>query len=221
MNQVGFSLTCCQISAAQLFFFSFTQRNDSHEKDETTESQQEAGGAAPAIIEGQLFINVSPPAAGWSVTRGVAPAGNCLRSRSYDRNLDKCLGLGSSGRMLSCPVRLNESAAQVPPPPPPPPRVTSFAEIARSKRRNGPVGGSPSLKASADVLSSTHSHSSVDCCPIPERHVESEVRGCSPVMFSRCYSHAGVERHLKGRALAEGASRLTAPQQGPFSCARS
>lgn len=164
------------------------------------------------MIEGQVYVNISPPVVGQGVIGGSASSGSRPRSRSYDRNLDKSPSprLGSLERMLSCPVRLSEGAA---PAPPPPPRVTSFAEIARSKRRNGGAGGSPSMKAAADPFSSTystHSHSSVDFSPIPEQHVESESLALSPVPFSRCYSQGSIERHLEGaretRAKAEGTS---------------
>lgn len=103
-----------------------------------------------------MYVNISPPV-------GAASAGARLRSRSYDRNLDKAPQprLGSLERMLSCPVRLSEGST---PGPPPPPRVTSFAEIARNKRKNG---GSPSQKNSVEA-SSVHSHSSGEFSPILE-----------------------------------------------------
>lgn len=140
----------------------------------------------------------------------MASSGSRPRSRSYDRNLDKSSSprLGSLERMLSCPMRLSEGATSAPPPPP---RVTSFAEIARSKRRNGGAGGSPSLKAAADPFCSTystHSHSSVDFSPILEQHVEGDSHNLSPAPFTRCYSQGSIERHLEGaretRAKAEG-----------------
>ncbi|MCI4392360.1 hypothetical protein PGIGA_G00145030 [Pangasianodon gigas] len=108
------------------------------------------------VIEGQVYVNISPPVGGASV-------GARLRSRSYDRNLDKTPQprLGSLERMLSCPVRLSEGSTTGPPPPP---RVTSFAEIARNKRKNG---GSPSQKSSVEA-SSVHSHSSGEFSPIHE-----------------------------------------------------
>lgn len=177
--------------------------DDLEEEEEQQKKDQHAAGgaeAAPAVIEGQVYVNVSPP----MVTRGVIGGGASTagrpRSRSYDRNLDKSPSprLGSLERMLSCPVRLSENAVQTPPPPP---RVTSFAEIARSKRRNGGAGGSPSLKAAPDPFSSTystHSHSSVDFSPIPEQHVEADSQDLSPVPFTRCYSHGSIERHLEG-----------------------
>ncbi|XP_029365978.1 iporin isoform X2 [Echeneis naucrates] len=184
---------------------------EDEEKKKRKENQQAAGGSeAAAVIEGQVYVNVSPPVDGRGVIGGGAPSGSRPRSRSYDRNLDKSPSprLGSLERMLSCPVRLSEGGA---PAPPPPPRVTSFAEIARSKRRNGGMVGSPSLKATADPFSSTystHSHSSVDFSPILEQRVEVDSQSLSPVPFTRCYSQGSIERHLDGardtRAKAEG-----------------
>ncbi|XP_071339907.1 AP-4 complex accessory subunit RUSC2 isoform X2 [Trachinotus anak] len=186
--------------------------NDGEDEEEKKkENQQAASGAEAApVIEGQVYVNISPPVVGRGVIGGGAASGSRPRSRSYDRNLDKSPSprLGSLERMLSCPVRLSEGAA---PAPPPPPRVTSFAEIARSKRRNGGTGGSPSLKAAADPFSSTystHSHSSVDFSPILEQRVEIDSQSLSPVPFTRCYSQGSIERHLDGaretRAKAEG-----------------
>ncbi|KAF4074788.1 hypothetical protein AMELA_G00243210 [Ameiurus melas] len=112
------------------------------------------------VIEGQVYVNVSPPVGGASV-------GARLRSRSYDRNLDKTPQprLGSLERMLSCPVRLSEGSSEGSSPGlPPPPRVTSFAEIARNKKK---TGGSPSQKSGAEA-SSVHSHSSGEFSPILE-----------------------------------------------------
>lgn len=190
-----------------LFIFLVIQQDDDDDddddKDEEKKKNQQGAKAGP-VIEGQVYVNISPPLSG----RGVigASAGSRPRSRSYDRNLDKSPSprLGSLERMLSCPVRLSEGAAATPPPPP---RVTSFAEIARSKRRNGGAGGSPSVKAASDAVSS-HSHSSVDFSPIPEQRVEADSQALSPVPFTRCYSQGSIERHLEGgretRAKAEG-----------------
>ncbi|KAM9821466.1 AP-4 complex accessory subunit RUSC2 isoform 2-T3 [Syngnathus typhle] len=105
-------------------------------EDEDEEAADEPDAPADLL---QVYVNVSPP-------QDEQDAGR-LRSRSYDRNLDKSPGPhpGSLERMLSCPVRLNDGGgALAEPPPAPPPRVTSFAEMARSKRRHG---SSPSLKA--------------------------------------------------------------------------
>ncbi|XP_047237353.1 AP-4 complex accessory subunit RUSC2 isoform X2 [Girardinichthys multiradiatus] len=207
-----------------------SQRDEDDEKAKEEEKrkkkgdQQDAGGseAAPAIIEGQVYINISPPMAQRSIFGVGAPSGSRPRSRSYDRNLDRCPSpqLGSLERMLSCPVRLSESAAQATTPPPPPPRVTSFAEIARSKRRQGSAGGSPLMKAAADPFSSTystHSHSSVDFSPILEQRVESISPVVSPVRFTRCYSQGSIEQQLEGakesQTKAEGA--LSSSSESP------
>ncbi|XP_016524629.1 iporin isoform X1 [Poecilia formosa] len=193
-----------------------SRRDDDDDDDEDDENEEktkknggqqdaEAAGVAPSVIEGQVYVNISPPMAQRSIIGGSgAPSGGRPRSRSYDRNLDRCPSprLGSLERMLSCPMRLSDGAAQAAtPPPPPPPRVTSFAEIARSKRRHGGAGGSPSTKAAADPFSSTystHSHSSVDFSPILEQRVESVSPAALPVRFTRCYSQGSIERHLDG-----------------------
>ncbi|XP_068613344.1 AP-4 complex accessory subunit RUSC2-like [Brachionichthys hirsutus] len=189
------------------------EQDGGEEEEEEEEEDQEAlsgAEAAPAVMEGQVYVNISPPVVGREATVG----GSCLvgrpRSRSYDRNLDKSPTprLGSLERMLSCPVRLSEGAAPALPPPPPL-RVTSFAEIARSKRRNGNAAGSPLLKA--DPFSSTystHSHSSVDFSPIPEHNVDR--RSTSPLPAARCYSQGSIERHpeaaREARSSTEGTS---------------
>ncbi|KAM3610920.1 uncharacterized protein V6R79_010590 [Siganus canaliculatus] len=186
--------------------------DEEDEKVEKKKTQQAAAGdeAAKDMIEGQVYVNISPPMVVRGVVGGGPSTGSRPRSRSYDRNLDKSPSprLGSLERMLSCPVRLSDGAS---PAPPPPPRVTSFAEIARSKRRNGGAGGSPSQKPAADPFSSTystHSHSSVDFSPIPEQRAEIDSHSLTPVPFTRCYSQGSIERHLEGvretRAKAEG-----------------
>ncbi|XP_034728763.1 LOW QUALITY PROTEIN: iporin-like [Etheostoma cragini] len=183
------------------------KENEEEEEEKKTTKASGGAEAAPAVIAGQVYVNISPPVVGQGIIG--ASSGSRPRSRSYDRNLDKSPSprLGSLERMLSCPVRLSEGAAPTPTAPPPP-RVTSFAEIARSKRKNG---GSPLLKAAADPFSSTystHSHSSVDFSPILEQHVEGDSHSLSPVPFTRCYSQGSIERHLEGaretRAKAEG-----------------
>uniref|UniRef100_A0A3Q3X9W5 RUN domain-containing protein n=1 Tax=Mola mola TaxID=94237 RepID=A0A3Q3X9W5_MOLML len=194
-------------------YFLFRQPDEEEEEEkEKKKNQQAAAGTepSPAVIEGQVYVNISPPTVGRGAVGGGASSGSRPRSRSYDRNLDKSPSprLGSLERMLSCPVRLSEGTA---PSPPPPPRVTSFAEIARSKRRNGGAVGSPSLKSAADPFSSTystHSHSSVDFSPILEQHVEVDCENSSPAPFTRCYSQGSIDLHLEGaresRAKAEG-----------------
>ncbi|XP_029574016.1 iporin isoform X1 [Salmo trutta] len=192
-----------------------SQRDEDEDDDEEEErkkrEQQQMGGACSDLnIQGQVYVNISPPV----VDRGPI-GGGTPRSRSYDRNLDKSLPprLGSLERMLSCPVHLSEGAAPLGPPTPP--RVTSFAEIARSKRKNGGSTGSPSLRmvgGCTDPFSSTHSthsHSSADFSPILENLGQGPSHRHS-VPFQRCYSQGSVDRHSPGggaretRATAEG-----------------
>ncbi|XP_048874582.1 AP-4 complex accessory subunit RUSC2-like isoform X2 [Brienomyrus brachyistius] len=146
-----------------------------------------------ATIEGQVYVNVSPPLAG----RVGRP-----RSRSYDQDLDLTRASGTSlaslERMLSCPVRLSEGA--LPTSPPVPPRVTSFAEIARSKRRSGAAtsGSSPFLKSSTEA-SSTNSQSSQEFSPIPELPQLGKSRSLPPLPFSYCCSQTGHDTALQTR----------------------
>uniref|UniRef100_A0A672HHB4 RUN and SH3 domain containing 2 n=1 Tax=Salarias fasciatus TaxID=181472 RepID=A0A672HHB4_SALFA len=181
-------------------YFLFRQQEILEQEEEADVGSETA---QPARIKGQVYVNVSPPMAG----SGGPPAAGRPRSRSYDRNLDKSPSprLGSLERMLSCPMRLSEGAA---PTPPPPPRVTSFAEIARSKRRNIAPGGSPSLKSATDPFSSTYSHSSVEFSPILEQRAEADSQSLSPLLFTRCYSQGSIEPHLEAaketRAKVEG-----------------
>ncbi|XP_059581347.1 AP-4 complex accessory subunit RUSC2 isoform X3 [Alligator mississippiensis] len=107
-----------------------------------------AGEAEGNVIEGQVYVNVSPP----NLNTGRQ------RSRSYDRSLDRSptSRLGSLERMLSCPVKLSESPALALQSSPPK-RVTSFAELAKGRKKNG---ASPPLRTSGD--------SSLEFSPIPE-----------------------------------------------------
>ncbi|XP_044132202.1 iporin isoform X2 [Bufo gargarizans] len=116
-------------------------------------------------IEGQVYVNVSPP--NFNTGR--------QRSRSYDRSLDKSPSnrLGSLERMMSCPVKLSEgqvvhtqgSSHK---------RVTSFLELAKSRKKNG---SSPPLRSSGD--------SSLEFSPIPEYHRDG----------SRTYEHGEFRSH--------------------------
>ncbi|KAG8430919.1 hypothetical protein GDO86_019744 [Hymenochirus boettgeri] len=129
------------------------------------------------IMEGQVYVNVSPP----NVTTGRQ------RSRSYDRSLDKSPStrLGSLERMLSCPVKLSEGQLGQTQESSPK-RVTSFLELAKSRKKNG---SSPPLRNSGD--------SSLEFSPIPEFHRDSsgfsergEFRSHSlpPMSFLHCMS---------------------------------
>ncbi|XP_029437706.1 iporin [Rhinatrema bivittatum] len=123
---------------------------------ETTQGEEDAdcfrdmsqGEDLENAIEGQVYVNVSPP----NLNTGRQ------RSRSYDRSLDRSpsVRLGSLERMLSCPVKLSDSHTtstqdSVPR------RVTSFVELAKSRKKNG---FSPPLRTSGD--------SSLEFSPIPE-----------------------------------------------------
>ncbi|XP_016898650.1 iporin isoform X3 [Cynoglossus semilaevis] len=173
------------------------QNEEDKEKEDEKKKQAEGGtGTSPSVIKGQVYVNTSPLLIGRDVISGGVSSVSRLRSRSYDRNLDKPPSprLGSLERMLSCPVRLSEGAA---PAPPPPPRVTSFAEIARSKRRNGGVGASPPLKTNTEPFyyaHSAHSHPSGDFSPIQEQRLEVDTQCLDPAAFSRCYSNGSMER---------------------------
>ncbi|XP_016321347.1 iporin-like isoform X1 [Sinocyclocheilus anshuiensis] len=150
------------------------EENDSCEIESTREN----------VIEGQVYINISPPT---TACNSVGALGSDRpRSRSYDRNLDKSPSprLGSLERMLSCPVRLSESAA---PSPPPPPRVTSFAEIARNKRR---TGGSPSQRGGMEATS-MNSHSSGEFSPILEDLPQGQSHSLPPL--TRCHSQGSCD----------------------------
>ncbi|XP_075042736.1 AP-4 complex accessory subunit RUSC2 isoform X2 [Mixophyes fleayi] len=89
-------------------------------------------------IEGQVYVNVSPP--NFNTGR--------QRSRSYDRSLDKTPSnrLGSLERMMSCPVKLSEGQAAHTQGSSPK-RVTSFMELAKSRKK---TGSSPPLRSSGD-----------------------------------------------------------------------
>ncbi|XP_055774544.1 AP-4 complex accessory subunit RUSC2-like isoform X2 [Salvelinus fontinalis] len=181
------------------------EEDDDEEEERKKREQQQMGGAcSDLIIEGQVYINISPPVVDRGPIGGMTPRPH---SRSYDRNLDKSPPprLGSLERMQSCPVRLSEGASPLGPPTPP--RVTSFAEIARSKRKNGGSAGSPSLRMGgcSDPFSSTHSahsHSSTDFSPILENLGQGPSHSHS-VPFQRCYSQGSVDRHSPGGGARE------------------
>ncbi|XP_032628852.1 AP-4 complex accessory subunit RUSC2 isoform X1 [Chelonoidis abingdonii] len=137
------------------------------------------GEAVKNVIEGQVYVNVSPP----NLNAGRP------RSRSYDRNLDRSptTRLGSLERMMSCPVKLSESPALAIQSSPPK-RVTSFAELAKGRKKNG---SSPPLRTSGD--------SSLEFSPIPECQrdcpglLEDRARRCQslpPMPFGHCLNRS-------------------------------
>ncbi|KAM5299169.1 AP-4 complex accessory subunit RUSC2 isoform 2-T2 [Ctenodactylus gundi] len=123
-------------------YYLFQKPEAQPEKKEAVGSSAEAEAAAamaPAVLEGQVYTNTSPPTLGTGRQR----------SRSYDRSLERSppVRLGSLERMLSCPVRLSEGSAALAGPSSPPRRVTSFAELAKG-RKKAAGSGSPPLRVS-------------------------------------------------------------------------
>ncbi|XP_075823559.1 AP-4 complex accessory subunit RUSC2 isoform X1 [Microtus pennsylvanicus] len=116
-------------------------------------SMEAANAMGPTVLEGQVYTNTSPP----NLSNGRQ------RSRSYDRSLERSptVRLGSLERMLSCPVRLSEGPAALSGPASPPRRVTSFAELAKGRKKTAPGSGSPPLRVSIG-------DSSQDFSPIQE-----------------------------------------------------
>ncbi|KAM6227487.1 AP-4 complex accessory subunit RUSC2 isoform 3-T10 [Spheniscus humboldti] len=154
-SPVGSSITSCSEdhtkgSPAQPTEYYLFRRPDLRQEESNVEcSEEEAKGEATQnMIEGQVYVNVSPPNLNTSRQR----------SRSYDQNLDRSPSsrLGSLERMVSCPVKLSESPA-IPIQSSPPKRVTSFAELAKGRKKNST---SPPLRSSGD--------SSLEFSPIPE-----------------------------------------------------
>ncbi|XP_053556997.1 AP-4 complex accessory subunit RUSC2 isoform X2 [Bombina bombina] len=177
-STAGSSITSCSddhtkgspVQPTEYFLFqqpqSSTDTNDSKASIERSKSD---------IIDGQVYINVSPP--NFSAGR--------QRSRSYDRSLDKnpSTRLGSLERMMSCPVKLSEGQAEQAQGSSPK-RVTSFMELARSRKKNG---SSPPMRTSGD--------SSLEFSPIPELQRDGisergEFRSHSlpPMSFLHCLS---------------------------------
>ncbi|XP_008925964.3 iporin isoform X3 [Manacus vitellinus] len=154
-SPAGSSITSCSEdqtkgSPAQPTEYYLFRRPDLRQEEGNVEcSEEEAKGESTQnTIEGQVYVNVSPPNLNTSRQR----------SRSYDQNLDRSPSsrLGSLERMVSCPVKLSESPA-IPIQSSPPKRVTSFAELAKGRKKNGT---SPPLRSSGD--------SSLEFSPIPE-----------------------------------------------------
>ncbi|NXY76520.1 RUSC2 protein, partial [Glareola pratincola] len=154
-SPAGSSITSCSEdhtkgSPAQPTEYYLFRRPDLRQEESNVESSEvEAKGEnTQNMTEGQVYVNVSPPNFNTS----------WQRSRSYDQNLDRSPSsrLGSLERMVSCPVKLSESPA-IPIQNSPPKRVTSFAELAKGRKKNGT---SPPLRSSGD--------SSLEFSPIPE-----------------------------------------------------
>ncbi|NXN57369.1 RUSC2 protein, partial [Rynchops niger] len=103
--------------------------------------------------------------------------GHSQSNLSYDQNLDRSPSsrLGSLEHMVSCLVNLSESPA-IPIQNSPPKRVTSFAELAKGRKKNGtPLP----LQSSGD--------SSLEFSPIPENQ-----RDCSTFLEERARRSQGL-----------------------------
>ncbi|XP_056313475.1 AP-4 complex accessory subunit RUSC2 isoform X2 [Danio aesculapii] len=192
-SPVGSSVTSCSDEHSKgsptqpTEYYLFQQMKEDEEEEDTELNEEndptDIDSIHENVIEGQVYINISPPTTTYN---SIVSGSSRPRSRSYDRNLDKSPSprLGSLERMLSCPVRLSESAD---PSPPLPPRVTSFAEIARNKRR---TGGSPSQRSGIEATS-THSHSSGEFSPILEGLPEGQSHSLPPL--TRCHSQGSCD----------------------------
>ncbi|XP_067841621.1 AP-4 complex accessory subunit RUSC2 isoform X2 [Heptranchias perlo] len=134
-------------------YYLFRQPEDKKNNIDQCLQEKPAVETTEDLIEGQVYVNVASNASGRQ------------RSRSYDRNLDKSPSprLGSLERMYSCPGKLSDGHTGTSQRSPPR-RVTSFAEIARTRKRSG---NSPPLKTSGD--------SSIEFSPILENQKENNV----------------------------------------------
>ncbi|KAM7077948.1 AP-4 complex accessory subunit RUSC2-like isoform 2-T3 [Ciconia maguari] len=158
-SPAGSSITSCSEdhtkgSPAQPTEYYLFRRPDLRQESNVECREEEAKGEATQnMIEGQVYVSMSPPNLNTSRQR----------SRSYDQNLDRSPSsrLGSLERMVSCPVKLSESPA-IPIQSSPLKRVTSFAELAKGRKKNGT---SPPLRSSGD--------SSLEFSPIPETQWDS------------------------------------------------
>ncbi|XP_078530782.1 AP-4 complex accessory subunit RUSC2 isoform X3 [Lissotriton helveticus] len=153
-SPAGSSITSCSedhtkgspIQPTEYYLFRRPEMNQKNNTEYCRERSQE--GQMENAIEGQVYVNVSPPNSGTGRQR----------SRSYDRSLDRSppVRLASLERMMSCPVKLSDSQA-VPTHSTTTRRVTSFAELAKSRKK---TSFSPPLRMSGD--------SSLEFSPIPE-----------------------------------------------------
>ncbi|XP_072715129.1 AP-4 complex accessory subunit RUSC2 isoform X2 [Ciconia boyciana] len=158
-SPAGSSITSCSEdhtkgSPAQPTEYYLFRRPDLRQESNVECREEEAKGEATQnMIEGQVYVSMSPPNLNTSRQR----------SRSYDQNLDRSPSsrLGSLERMVSCPVKLSESPA-IPIQSSPLKRVTSFAELAKGRKKNST---SPPLRSSGD--------SSLEFSPIPETQWDS------------------------------------------------
>lgn len=168
-SPAGSSITSCSEEPARASplqpteYYLFQRPQGPPEESSEECSREDSPGNA---IEGQVYVNVSPPTL----------AGGRQRSRSYDRNLDRSptSRLGSLERMMSCPVKLSDSPALALQGSPPK-RVTSFAELAKGRKK---AGSSPPLRTSRD--------SSLEFSPVPQQQKEGSVS----LGYGGRYSHS-------------------------------
>ncbi|KAM6183801.1 AP-4 complex accessory subunit RUSC2 isoform 2-T2 [Erethizon dorsatum] len=117
-------------------YYLFQKPEIQPEEQEAVGSSAEAAAVVgPTVLEGQVYTNISPP----NLSTGRQ------RSRSYDRSVERSppIRLGSLERMLSCPVRLSEGPAALAGPSSSPKRVTSFAELAKCRKKAAGSGSPP------------------------------------------------------------------------------
>ncbi|CAM4667162.1 AP-4 complex accessory subunit RUSC2 isoform X1 [Lepidochelys kempii] len=208
-SPAGSSITSCSedhtkgspVQPSEYYLF---RRPDAkpEESDEECFVAETKGKAVKNMIEGQVYVNISPP----NLNAGRP------RSRSYDRNLDRSptSRLGSLERMMSCPVKLSESPALAIQSLPPK-RVTSFAELAKGRKKNG---SSPPLRTSGD--------SSLEFSPIPEFQrdcpglLEDRARRCQslpPMPFGHCLNRSCEGSRVEHR-LGDGPRACSSKDSG-------
>ncbi|XP_072108587.1 AP-4 complex accessory subunit RUSC2 isoform X4 [Mobula birostris] len=158
-SPVGSSITSCSEDHIKSTspshpteYYLFQQPEDTKNNTDYCCSEKPAAESSENLIEGQVYVNVASNASGRQ------------RSRSYDRSLDKSptTRLGSLERMYSCPGKLSDGHTGTSQRSPPR-RVTSFAEIARTRKKSG---NSPPLKSSGE---------SIEFSPILENQKENNV----------------------------------------------
>ncbi|XP_066469872.1 AP-4 complex accessory subunit RUSC2 isoform X2 [Tiliqua scincoides] len=162
-SPAGSSITSCSeehtrgspVQPAEYYLFQRPREAQQEESDPDCSREDSQGSADQNGIQGQVYVNISPPML----------ASGRQRSRSYDRNLNRSPSgrLGSLERMMSCPVKLSDSPALASQSSPPK-RVTSFAELAKGRKK---TGSSPPLRSSQD--------SSLEFSPIPEYQRDASV----------------------------------------------
>nr|XP_034956648.1 iporin isoform X3 [Zootoca vivipara] len=205
-SPAGSSITSCSeehprgspLQPTEYYLF---QRPDAADSDTDCSRAESQGEAEKGAIEGQVYVNVSPP---------TLAGPRRQRSRSYDRSLDRSPTgrLGSLERMMSCPVKLSDGPA-LPSQGSPPKRVTSFAELAKGRKK---TGSSPPLRTSRD--------SSLEFSPIPEYQRDGQAGHSqslpSHALNRSCEGYCGAERGLSTPRKGMGSREMpSCGQEGP------